>query len=299
MDKPQIIGLGLSGLIGTRITELLAYKFGFIKLGRSNGVDITDKESLSAFKDYKDAKFVLHLAAKADVDGCEDDKSLGEEGEAWKINVIGTQNVADFCRNLGKKIIYISTDFVFDGSKNKGEKYGEDDIPNPINWYGRTKYEGEKAVEQSGSDYLILRLAYPYRASSDTKKDFFRTILESLENRTEVKAVTDHKFSPTFIDDIAFAIDALIKNNDAMGIYHVVGSDALTPYNASLKIAQVFGLDQNLIRETTREEFFANRAPRPFNLALRNDKIEKLGVKMRGFEEGLAEVKKQILGPHS
>ncbi len=294
MDKPQIIGLGLNGLVGSRITELLSDKYSFISLSRSSGVDITDSVSLASIKNYTGADFILHLAAKADVDGCEEDKSLGEGGEAWKINVEGARNVAQICKETGKKLIYISTDFVFDGEKNEGEKYDEDDVPNPINWYGRTKYEGEKAVEQSGSDYLILRLAYPYRASSDIKKDFFRTILESLKNRTEVKAVTDHKFSPTFIDDIAFAIDALIKNKDAAGIYHVVGSDALTPYNASLKIAQVFGLDQNLIRETTREEFFVNRAPRPFNLALENVKIGKLGARMRGFEEGLREVKKQI-----
>lgn len=293
MDKPQIIGLGLNGLIGSRITQLLSDKHSFISLSRSNGVDITDSASLAKIKDYPDADFVLNLAAKADVDGCEEDKSLNEEGEAWKVNVGGSKNVAEICRETGKKLIHISTDFVFDGKIGEEEKYDENDLPNPINWYGKTKHEGERAVEKSGADYIIVRLAYPYRASSDTKKDFFRTILESLEQGIKVKAVTDHIFCPTFIDDIVFAIEALIKN-DAMGIYHVVGSDALTPYNASLKIAQVFGLDQNLIRETTREEFFANRAPRPFNLALENAKICELGVEMKSFEEGLSEIKKQL-----
>ena len=83
MDKPQIIGLGLNGLIGSRITQLLSDKYSFISLSRSNRVDITDATSLTKIKDYPDANFVLNLAAKADVDGCEEDKSLGERGEAW------------------------------------------------------------------------------------------------------------------------------------------------------------------------------------------------------------------------
>ncbi|MBI4098087.1 MAG: SDR family oxidoreductase [Candidatus Levybacteria bacterium] len=290
--KPKIIGFGLNGLIGSRIVELLSDKYEFISLGRSTGVDITDPESLTKIKEFPGANFVLHLAAKTDVDGCEEDKNLGEEGEAWKVNVEGSKNVAQICRESGKKLIYISTDFVFDGRKSEGEKYGENDYPNPINWYGKTKYGGERAVAESGADYITLRLAYPYRAS-EAKKDFFRTILESLGQGVEIKAVTDHIFCPTFIDDIASALDKLIEN-DATGIYHVVGADALTPYEAAFKIAEIFGLDKSLVDKTTRVEFFANRAPRPYNLGLKNDKITGLGVRMRGFEEGLLEVKKQI-----
>lgn len=293
MDKPQIIGLGLNGLIGSRIAELLSDKYNFVGLSRSTGVDITDPSSLIKIKDYPDANLVLNLAAKADVDGCEEDKGLGERGEAWKVNTEGSKNVAEICRESGKKLIYFSTDFVFDGRIGEDEKYDENELPNPINWYGKTKYEGERAVEQSGADYIILRLAYPYRANSDIKTDFFRTILENLKQHIEVKAVTDHIFCPTFIDDIVFAIESLIKN-DSMGIYHIAGSESLTPYEATLKIAKVFDLPQDLIEQVTREDFFKGRAPRPFNLALKNAKIEQLGVKMKGFEEGLREIKKQL-----
>lgn len=291
--KPKIIGLGLNGLIGSRITELLADKYEFISLSRSTGVDITKKETLGIIKQHKDADFVLHLAGKTDVDGCEKDKELAEEGEAWIINVIGTQNVVDFCRDFGKKIIYVSTDFVFDGEKSEGESYTEEDQPRPINWYAETKSEGEKVIEKSGADYIIARLAYPYRAKFEAKKDFVRVIMDRLQNGSTIKGVTDHIFCPTFIDDLALAIDALVQN-DAMGIYHIVGSDAITPYNAALRIANVFDFDKSLVGQTSRDEFFANRAPRPFNLKLRNDKIEKLGVKMKGFEEGLLAIKSQL-----
>lgn len=293
MDKPQIIGLGLNGLVGSRIEELLSDKYQFVNLSRSTGVDITNPESLVKIKDYKDANLVLHLAAKTDVDGCEADKSLNQQGEAWKINVEGAKNVAEICEETGKKMIYISTDFVFDGKKPIGESYSEQDLPSPINWYGHTKYEGEKVVEKSGVDYIILRISYPYRARFDAKKDFYRIILDRLQQGLDVKAVSDHIFCPTFIDDITYAIDALIKS-DAKGVYHAVGDQSLDPYGAAIKIAEVFGLDTNLITKTTREEFFKDRAQRPFNLALTNDKIKLLGVEMKGFDEGLHAIKSQI-----
>lgn len=293
MDKRKIIGIGVSGLVGSRIVELLSDKYEFINLSYETGIDISKKETLEIIKNYKEADYVLHLAAKADVDGCEEDKALGEEGAAWKINVLGTQNVADYCRDLGKKIIYISTDFVFDGEIPASEKYSEEDIPNPVNWYAKTKYEGERVIEKSGATFTIARIAYPYRSIYEIKKDFFRAILSNLEAGKEIKGVTDHIFTPTFIDDIAFGIDALIKN-DAKGIYHVVGDEALTPYSAAIKIAEGFNLDKNLISKITREEYFSGKAPRPFNVALKNDKIKKLGVNMKGFSEGLLSVKSQL-----
>jgi dTDP-4-dehydrorhamnose reductase len=293
LDKPQIIGIGLNGLVGSRITEILSDKFEFIPVSTSTGVDITKPETLVSIKDYSKANFILHLAAKTDVDGCEAEKDLGDQSEAWKINVNGSGHVAEIARETGKKVIYISTDFVFDGEKPISEEYTEKDQPNPVNFYAETKFEGERKIEESGADFAILRIAYPYRAQFDTKPDFMRAIKGRLEKGLEIKGVTDHIFCPTFIDDLASVIEMLIKN-DATGIYHSVGSERLSPYEASIKIAEVFGLDKNLISETTREEFFRDRAMRPFNLALSNAKINELGVNMRGFEECLQLVKSEL-----
>lgn len=293
MDKVQVIGIGLNGLVGSRVTEVLADNIEFIPMSSSTGVNITKPESLTTIADYPNADFILHMAAKTDVDGCEKDKELGESGDAWRINVQGTANVAEIARETGKKVIYISTDFVFDGEKPRGEDYSEEVQPNPVNWYAQTKFEGERKIEESGADFAILRPAYPYRAEFDKKLDFMRAIKNRLEKGQEVKGVTDHIFCPTFIDDIALAIEKLIEN-DASGIYHAVGSEKLSPYEASVKIAEVFGLDKSLISETTREEFFKDRAPRPFNLALSNAKIGELGVKMRGFEESLHIIKSHL-----
>lgn len=286
----RILGTGLDGLVGSRIVELLRDKYEFENLSISTGLDITNRNAVLEKIKSSDAPVVLHLAAKTNVDGCELDRAMGEKGDAWKINVEGTRNVVDACLEDNKKIIYISTDFVFDGAK---EVYLEKDIPNPINWYARTKYEGEEIVRKSSCPWWIVRIAYPYRANFG-KLDFFRAILKKLQMGEKIKGITDHIFTPTLIDDISFAIDVLIRN-DSQGIFHCVGSQSLTSFDASLLIAEAFNLNQNLISKTTRAEFFKDRAPRPFQLVLKNDKITRLGVRMRTFQEGLKEVKSQML----
>lgn len=287
----KVLGTGLNGLVGSRVIELLGSKYEFENLSRSTGIDIGDREGVLKKITSSNASLVLHLAAKTNVDACELDKSLGENGEAWKINVLGTQNIADACLQSNKKLIYISTDFVFDGAK---DVYGEEDIPNPINWYAQTKYEGEKIVQGLKTPWIIIRIAYPYRANFE-RVDFVRAILKRFQDGLSVSAVTDHIFTPTFIDDIAFALDVLIKNNST-GIFHAVGSQSLAPFDAAKLIAETFGFDQNKITPVTRAEFFKNRAPRPFQLRVKNDKIRGLGINMRTFEEGLQEILKQAFG---
>ncbi|MDP3987819.1 MAG: NAD(P)-dependent oxidoreductase [Candidatus Levybacteria bacterium] len=282
----KILGTGLSGLVGSRIIELLNGKYQF----ESSDIDITDQASITKKIKESDASIVLHLAAKTDVDGCEKDKPLGENGDAWKINVLGTKNIAAACQDNRKKMIYISTDFVFDGSS--ASAYSEEDSPNPINWYAKTKYEGEKIVQSLSTPWVVVRLAYPYRAEYQ-RPDFFRAILNRLQNNQPVKAVADYIFTPTFIDDVPLAIDKLVESQST-GIYHVVGSQILSPYMAGLLIAKNFTLDVSLVTETTTEEYFKNRATRPLYLGIKNDKIEKLGVKMKTFEEGLEEIKRQL-----
>lgn len=288
----KILGTGLTGLVGSRIVELLKDKYEFENISRATGLDISNKNSVVEKIKSSDAQIVLHLAAKSNVDLCELDKSLGEQGEAWKINVEGTRNVADACLQSNKKLIYVSTDFVFDGENPPTGGYSEEDAPRPINWYARTKYEGEKIVQSLKTPWIIVRISYPYRARFE-KVDFARAILKRLQNGLSVGAVEDQIMTPTFIDDIAFALDALINTN-SQGIFHAVGGQSLTPFEAAILIAKEFSLDGSKISKTTRAQFFKDRAPRPFQLALKNDKIERLGLKMSTFEEGLKEIKRQL-----
>ena len=291
MTKIKIFGIGGSGLIGSRVVELLKDKYDIDTISQQTGVDITRIETLNNITNDSSHQCVILFAAKADVDGCEKDKPLGEQGDAYKINVLGVKNVIEACKKNNKKLIYISTDFVFDGENPSAGGYTEEDTPKPINWYGETKLKGEETVKNSGIPFLILRPAFPYRKEFAPKKDFVRAMLGRLQNNQPVVAITDHIMTPTFIDDIAFALDKLIETN-ASGIYHIVGSQSLTPYDAALLIAKKFDCNTSLISKTTRAEFSKERAPRPFNLSMNNDKIIKLGVTMRTFAEGLEVISK-------
>ncbi|OGG26648.1 hypothetical protein A2960_00555 [Candidatus Gottesmanbacteria bacterium RIFCSPLOWO2_01_FULL_39_12b] len=287
--KTPILVTGLSGLVGTRIAQLLQDKYDFADLSLATGIDITNFDQTEREINKSPANIILHMAAKTDVDACEDDKILGEDGLAWVINVTGTENIVNIAKKTGKKVIYISTDFVFDGTS---EFYTEKDIPNPVNWYGCTKYEGEKLVLGGSSNATILRIAYPYRSHFAEKKDFARRILEKLQKKEKILALTDHVITPTFIDDIAKAIDLFLEK-ELPGIYHLVGSQSLTVLEAVKLIAQNFGFTP-IIEPVTRAIYFKNGAFRPFKLALKNDKISRLGIKINTFESGLLEFKKQL-----
>ena len=303
----KILGVGLTGLVGSRVVELLKDKYEFENASRTSGIDILDQENLTDFFNSSSADQVIHLAAKTDVNGCEVDKeedlsilSLEDKEEqerefkakksAWAINVVGAKNVITACDSTGKRLIYVSTDFVFDGKKNF---YTEDDEPNPINWYARTKYEAEKIVKSSKIPWTILRLSYPYRANYK-KKDFIRVLIDKLKNGERLKVITDQIITPTFIDDFAYVLDYFFQNN-SQGIYHSTGSDSLSPYEIARKITEVFNLDRDLIDETTLDNFFKEGARRPFHLVLKNDKIRKLGIQMKTLEEGLLEIKKELI----
>lgn len=288
----KILATGLNGLVGSRISELLKDKYEFKNLSRQIGVDITNKEQVFSAIANSSSNIILHLAAFTNVDSAEKEINLGKESTVWKINVDGTKNVLEACEKSNKKIIYFSTDMVFPGTKELPGKYLEDDEVSPVGFYAETKAEAEKLIEKASCPWLILRIAYPYRANFE-KKEYVRTFKSLLEQGKEIKAVSDHYFTPTFIDDIAMVIDLIIEK-DLKGKLHATGDEIVSPYDVAVKIAKTFNLNEKLILKTTREEFFANRAPRAYNLALNNDKIGKLGVRLHSFSEGLEEIKKQL-----
>lgn len=288
----KILGTGLNGLIGTRVTELLKDKYEFENISRAAGVDITNFESVLNKISSSSAEIVLHLAAYTDVKKAEAEKDLGVESQAWKINVLGTQNVAKACNQTGKKLIHISTDMVLGGDNMPPSGFGEDADYNPLSFYAITKCEAEKIVRSLATPWLIVRTAYPFRASFE-KPDFVRFFKEWLLSGKSISVLSDRIISPTFIDDLAIGLDALITQ-DALGIYHATGSQILSVYDAVVLVAKTFNLDTNLVSKTTRKEFLVGRPPEPFYSALNNDKMRELGVNMHTFEEGLEIIKTQI-----
>lgn len=280
MSKLKIAATGLDGLIGSRVAQLLQNDFHFIPLS-INKMDITNKEQV--FSTLKNINFdlFLHLAAYTNVDGAEKDKNL-----AWQINVDGAKNVFEAVYNKGKKFIYISTDFVFDGENSP---FFEDSPPKPVSYYGLTKYEGEKIVKDKA---MIIRLSYPYRASFELKKDIVRSIIDILKQKKPIKGIIDQILTFTFIDDIAVAFKYLFQNH-SNEIFHIVGEDSLSAYEAILNICDVFNLDKRLVEKTTFDQFYQGKAKRPKKGIIKSKKNNF--YKMKKFREGLLAVKKQLL----
>lgn len=268
----KIAVTGSNGLIGSRIIELLKDKFDFIPLP-SKTLDITNKENVSEVLPVLEYDILLHLAAYTNVDGAEQEKEL-----AYKINVEGTKNIIEEASRKDKKIIYVSTDFVFDGNN---PPYFEDSLPNPISYYAETKYEGEKIVKDNA---MIVRISYPYRASYQAKPDFMRIIKNLLEQKKNLSMVTDSLMTPTFIDDIAYSFEHLF-NNFSPEIFHLAGEQSMSPYDAGKLIAKTFGLDESLVQPVTYEQYFENKAKRPRLLETKSKKNNFFGMKT--FEEGL------------
>jgi len=296
----KIIGTGLSGLVGSRLVELLQKKFEFVDFSLDSGVDITKLSSLKkAFLKHLDCEAVIHLAAFTDVS--EASKQEGnKKGPCYQINVIGTQNIANLCQEYGKYLIHISTDFVFDGKKKTA--YTEEDQPHPIEWYGHTKYLAEKIVQQSKNPWLIARIAYPFKTKPSQRNlepkpkiDLVRKIIEKLENDQEVKMFTDQMITPTLIDDIAHSVDIIVRKKPT-GVYHVVGSDFITPYNLALKICKVFNLDETKVKKTSLREYQkSDPRPRQLYLCLSNKKLGKnLGIKMSNLDQAFRKIKTQL-----
>lgn len=285
----QILATGLSGLVGTRLRDLLE-NYQFTDLSLSTGVDISDKNQVEKAFEKSDATHVLHLAALADVDKCETDKDL-----AYKVNVLGTRNIVEACKKFNKKLIHISTDFVF---CNDLPECFEDSERYAVNYYAETKILAEDEVMKGlgEKDWVILRLSHPYKllVENEPKKSFFQRMYEILASGQKLKAIEDFYSHPTYIDDFAIQIDKLTQQN-SFGVFNCTGGSLVTGVEEAEEIAQVFGFDKNLIEKVKLEEFIGERAKRPHRLNLNNDKIEReTGIKMRSFHEGLLDIKSKM-----
>lgn len=294
--RTKIIGTGLSGLIGSRVVELLQDAFQFIDLSLESGVDILDADLLRrVFDQNDDATVVLHLAAFTDTKSAWNQRG-NKSGPCYRINVTGTRNIADLCEEYGMHLIHISTDYVFSGAK-KG-KYTESDKPDPIEWYGETKYVSEQ-IAQSISSASIVRLSFPYRAVFRDKEDFVRRILNSILSGGAYPLFTDQTITPTFIDDIAFGMIYFFENTP-QGIYHLVESSSHSPYQIGQTIIDSFVLDNPLIKTTSLESYVKSlpRDSRPWqkNLSLSNERVIEMGIRMSSLTEGLEKMKSQIMG---
>ncbi len=230
--------IGNKGMLGTEIALLLE-KCGVPFAGTDREVDITDKASLTAFiqKQEKPISWVINCAAYTAVDKAEDDAET-----CRRLNVSGPANIAACAKNIGAKVIHISTDYVFDGKGVTDEggirPYREDDTTNPIGVYGLTKRDGEIAVLENNPDSYIIRTAWLYGRHGN---NFVHTMLRLMNERDEIKVVDDQRGSPTWAFDLARLLLSVIKaggdgKNIPFGIYHFTNEGNITWFDFAKEI---------------------------------------------------------------
>ena len=265
----KILVLGGSGLVGSRFLEL-ATDYNVVAPSHEE-LDLLDLKKLETYLTESDANIVLNFAAFTNVDTAEQEKD-NEDGVVYKLNVSLPKVLAQNCLDLNKYLVHVSTDYICDGTKQT--PYLENDIPNPVNWYGTTKMLGEDAVKEVSSEFLIVRPEMPYSAKFEKKLDLARVFIKMLKEGTVINGVIDQKITPTFVDTLVNGLFKLIEVR-ATGIYHLASTDYTTPYDFAVMIAEKFNLDKSLIKSVPFAEYNQSRkARRPQNSYLNVSKFE-------------------------
>lgn len=287
--KPTILGTGLSGLVGSRFTTLYQSNFNFENLDLTTGVDITNKDQVEAFVAHSKAETIIHLAAFTNVSLAYEQKG-DTKGLCYQLNVEGTKHIVQAASLHKKYLIHISTDFVFDGTKN-GE-YTEKDVPSPIEWYGETKLMAETLVREL-NNAVILRITYPYQAMP-SRPDFMALLMNKMRDNTLPPPFIDHVITPTFVDDIA-KVFAFCIDKRPTGLYHATGSSYLSDFEIAQKVNEEFLLEAEITPGYLAKYLQSTHRPYQMQLKTSNAKLQKeFGLTMSTFDDGLRMVHKQI-----
>ena len=260
----RILVTGVKGQLGYDVVNELE-KRGHTAIGVDiDEMDITDAEAVDRVITEADVEAVIHCAAYTAVDAAEDNLEL-----CRKVNATGTENIAKVCKKLDLKMVYISTDYVFDG---EGERPWEpDDRRDPLNAYGIGKYEGELAVEENLEKYFIIRIAWVFGVNG---KNFIKTMLKLGETRDEVSVVNDQIGSPTYTYDLARLIVDMV-DTEKYGRYHATNEGFCSWYEFACEIFRQAGMNVK-VHPVTSDEFPA-KAKRPHNSRMSKEKLSENG----------------------
>jgi len=282
---------GANGMLADALCPLLeekGYKVYPSDIVSDDGIselDIRKIEQVEAVIEKCKPDIVFHLAAETNVDKCE----LNPE-HAYQTNAKGTENIAVACKGHDIPLAHISTGAIFDGEKEGG--YTEDDKPNPISVYGRSKLEGENAVRSLLTKYYIVRAGWMIGGYTKDKK-FVWKIIQLLKTKSEIPVVTDKTGSPTFTKDFAKGMLAIVSEGK-YGIYHCVNKGACTRFEIAKKIAEYIDKRDVIIKPVT-SECFPLPAPRGRSEVLINQRLAGMGMdNMRPWQEALKEYIEQI-----
>jgi dTDP-4-dehydrorhamnose reductase len=251
----KVLVTGANGQLGFDVIKRLDSE-GIDYLGTNReSLDISNKEQVKRVIIDYNPDIVIHCAAYTAVDKAEDVKDL-----CYSVNVLGTKFVTEACKEINAKMVYISTDYVFDGEG--GEPFEVTDKPNPINYYGQTKYEGEVEVQKSLDKYFVVRISWVFGSNGN---NFVKTMLRLGKERDEISVVADQVGSPTYTSDLAKLLVEMIQT-DKYGIYHVTNEGYCSWYEFACEIFKQAGMDVNV--NPIKTEDYPTRAKRPKNSRL-------------------------------
>lgn len=271
----RILITGAQGQLGTELCHLLDEKnVEYVGTGSSD-LDITNNKAVADyFNEYK-PELVYHCAAFTAVDAAEE-----EPGKITnqKVNVEGTKNIAEASEKIGATMVYISTDYVFDG-KNE-DMYTEDSIPNPQNEYGRAKLAGEKAVSKIMSKYYIIRTSWVF---GEYGKNFVYTMLRLAETHDHLTVVNDQMGRPTWTRTLAEFMNYAVENNIPYGLYQLSNEGSCTWYEFAKEILK----NKNVRIDPVNSEEYPQKAYRPRHSVMDLSKVQNKGFKIISWQEAV------------
>ncbi|HNR74635.1 MAG: dTDP-4-dehydrorhamnose reductase [Bacteroidetes bacterium OLB12] len=295
----RILITGANGLLGYKLVQLLASQVGIITLATARKkpadlpaavqfveLDITNKPQTIEVIASAKPDVVIHAAAMTQVDQCET-----ERDKCWNANVNGVAHIITACAQTNAHLVHVSTDFIFDGTHGPLD---ETAIPNPVNYYGESKLAGEKLIQQSKISWAILRTVLVYGVTPDmSRSNIVLWVKKSLEEGKTIHVVNDQWRTPTLAEDLAMGC-YLAASKKAKGIYHISGSEMVTPFDIAVATARFFNLDASLINPANSTTF-TQPARRPPKTGFIITKAQReLGYKPHTFTEGLAVLAAQI-----
>lgn len=258
----KVLVTGVNGQLGYDVVKELK-KRGHQAIGVDRErMDLTSTEQIKECIENVNPEAIIHCAAYTAVDAAEENEEL-----CRRVNAIATKEIAEYARLLDIPMIYISTDYVFDGTKD-GE-YTEEDIPNPINVYGKTKYEGEIYVQELLEKYYIVRISWVF---GENGNNFIDTMLRLAKDRDEINVINDQVGSPTYTKDLAPLLVDMIET-DKYGVYHATNEGYCTWYEFAKEIFKVANIDIEVKPINTSE--YIVKASRPMNSKMSKDKLKK------------------------
>lgn len=274
-DNMKVLVTGVKGQLGYDVVNELE-KRGLEAVGVDiDEMDITDAVSVDKVIKETSPDAVIHCAAYTAVDAAEDNVEL-----CRKVNADGTANIAKVCKELDIKMMYISTDYVFDG---QGERPWEpDDERHPLNVYGQTKYEGEVAVTDALDKYFIVRIAWVFGVNG---KNFIKAILNKAKTVDTLTVVNDQFGSPTYTFDLAKLLVDMIQS-DKYGFYHATNEGICTWYEFACEIIRQAGLNTKVLPVSADQ--YPAKAKRPTNSRMSKEKLTENGFeKLPAWQDAL------------